>query len=43
MADRGIFVDIAKIFKEDLVEGFVVKGAEDFTVDVFRDVVPNLL
>ena len=43
MADIGIFVDIANIFKEDLVQTFVVKGAEYFFVDEFRDVVVNLL
>lgn len=43
MVDIGIFVDIANIFKEDLVQTFVVKGAEYLSVDVFRDVVVNLL
>ena len=43
MVDIGIFVDIANIFKEDLVQTFVVKGAEYFFVDEFRDVVVNLL
>lgn len=43
VVDRGIFVDIAKIFKEDLVEEFVVTGSEDFAVEVVRNVVLNLL
>ena len=43
MVDIGIFVDIANIFKEDLAQTFVVKGAEYLSVDVFRDVVVNLL
>lgn len=43
MVDIGIFVDIANIFKEDLVQTFVVKGAEYLSVDVFRDVVVDLL